>query len=479
MKQIYRCFIKTLSPIHIGCDEVYEPMGFVVDENKNELTAFDPITFISQMSESDKKSFSGICSTGTIESILEIYKFLRRRNTSGKKVQLCPGFVVHYSKTLAMSVKDKKSVQQELNRFTISRTSFLLSDDRPYIPGSSIKGSLRTAYLNRLAKAKRVPSSGGKHAASDLEKELLAYKDISTDPFRMVKISDFMPVGNAQTKITYGVNIKKASGLAAKGPYQIIEVIEPGNMFSGTIEVEAPLSKGVINNPVKLEDLLEGSRVFYFGEYKREYGELKNDSVSAPDTQFSKGTVPIRLGRHSGAESITIEGHRSIKIMTGQGNPPAYKDRATTLWLAADESRPQNNKTLKPFGWAELCEIDVSNEDGFKKAEAEWLAHRRLSFDAQKNISIPAVLPINVETVPVTIEAPPKAPEYIIWEKAFVAYAKNNGEITASFENKKAFSNDKSIIPEAMFERLKKKSIKTTVEVEPYGRIFRLLKIFD
>lgn len=59
----------------------------------------------------------------------------------------------------------------------------------------------------------------------------------------------------------------------------------------------------------------------------------------------------LRVGRHSGAESVTVHGARNgnIKIMKGNGQPPEYADAAKTLWLAADEKGQTAN--LLPFGW--------------------------------------------------------------------------------------------------------------------------------
>ncbi len=34
-------YLQTLSPLHIGCDEVYEPMTFVINEKEGTLTYFD------------------------------------------------------------------------------------------------------------------------------------------------------------------------------------------------------------------------------------------------------------------------------------------------------------------------------------------------------------------------------------------------------------------------------------------------------
>ena len=68
----------------------------------------------------------------------------------------------------------------------------------------------------------------------------------------------------------------------------------------------------------------------------------------------------LRVGRHSGAESVTIDGVRHIKIMKGN---PEYQPQTKTLWLAANEPKQRTN--LLPFGWL-LVEVepgDASTSD--------------------------------------------------------------------------------------------------------------------
>src|SRR5947207_15498024 len=49
----------------------------------------------------------------------------------------------------------------------------------------------------------------------------------------------------------------------------------------------------------------------------------------------------LRVGRHSGAESVTVRGVRKIRIMKGRGQPAQDATSATTAWLAARQ-RGQN-----------------------------------------------------------------------------------------------------------------------------------------
>ena len=287
--------MKIVSPVHIGCDEVYEPTSFVVDETAKpdpEMIVFDPIEFISGLPEEERSRFSEICKKGSIVSILELYKFLKGKKAVGKHVALCSGFVSHYKKVLGLQ-NNEKEIIQNLNKFEVKRTAFRPYDERPYIPGSAIKGALRTAYLNALSKT-------GKGVGPDdkkLQASLLEYDPgkIETDPFRLVKISDFQPVGKTGTRIVYAINKKKKiSDREARGPYQILETLEQGVVFTGEITVEQPVSDRYIKQPVDLKNLLEACSNFYFSENSREFMELDKVNIKGIKTERQGNEIPIR-----------------------------------------------------------------------------------------------------------------------------------------------------------------------------------------
>jgi len=116
-------YIKILSPVHIGCDEVYEPIGFVINEADETLTAFDPLDFFRRLDAQTKARYAAICGKGTIESIAELYKFMRNRQFEGAsvKVKISKEFVKHYVESIGKNIRD---FQKELNQFSIARTSF-------------------------------------------------------------------------------------------------------------------------------------------------------------------------------------------------------------------------------------------------------------------------------------------------------------------------------------------------------------------
>ncbi|MEA3487537.1 MAG: type III-A CRISPR-associated RAMP protein Csm5 [Thermodesulfobacteriota bacterium] len=376
MKGPTNFYIRTISPVHIGCDEVYEPTGFVLNENVRQMVVFDPLSFISQMDDDDKAEFSQICAKGTISSILEIYKFMQDKTVDGRVIDVCPDFLKHYQQTLSLPMRNAREIQQNLNSFAIPRTAFRSVDQRPYIPGSAIKGALRTAYLNLMESEKKLSARGKERNARNLEQRLMEYDGIPTDPFRMVKVSDFTPVGETRTRIVYGVNKKKKpSDRDARGLPLIFEVIPPGSVFVGTISVNSPLPGSDIRKAISMGGLLNSSGLFYTDEKKREEKELSNIGVEVVSDegrlQDPNNSFLARVGRHSGAESVTIEGHRDIFIM-GKRGERKYLNHATTFWLVSETRNPVSMNNLQPFGWVQLGEVTNDQSKEFAVREQEW-----------------------------------------------------------------------------------------------------------
>jgi len=298
--------------------------------------------------------------------------------------------VDHYNQVLKLPTQ---KIKKELNNFKIERTAFCAFDQRPYIPGSAVKGALRTAYLNSLADKGKDYSSYIENlnqrniknrrnrkpeikVHKKLEEKLLHLDRVSNnnekinkDPFRLVKVSDFMPVGDIKTKICYAVNKKKKmSDSEAKRLTQILEIIQPGSLFVGEIIVNAPQTRDAVSCAIELKNLLDSSHLFYGKEKSREDRELNNIKIVPPETHRVKDIKLIRVGRHSGAESVTIEKYRDIKIKLNRGH--TFKDHATTLWFASEARKPDHNKFLSPFGWAVMSPLTLDMEEQLKVDEA-------------------------------------------------------------------------------------------------------------
>ncbi len=466
MTTCIHCHIKILSPVHLGCDEVYDPLSFSVDTANNRLVVFDTAEFLFQLDRDKLANFSAICRKGTLASILEIYKFFARERPKGRDLAVTNGFVRHYEKTLNLPLHDTRKLQQELNRFTIYRTAFLPVTDRAYIPGSAVKGSLRTAYLNLLArtmKQEHLPKGNAK----ELEKTLLG-GSFQSDPLRLVKVSDFMPVGAPKTKILYAVNEKKRiSEFQARGPHQILEVIEPGAVFQGTITIEPPPPQSQINKSVEFDTLWKSLQDFFGSELEREKQEYARINRKHSLPSVAPEARLLRIGRHSGAECVTIAAVRSILIRGTSGETRKEKG-ATTLWMAADAQTAKQSNNLMPFGWASLHLTDEEQRKAFDEQESSWRQTLVISE------------PVIEEKKEPTPAAPrPTEPAEEEWEQAHVVWNPGKGEITVRHGANTAVARDINLVDERLRDRLKKKKRLTALVRVSHegGTYYRILSV--
>lgn len=472
-----RVRLRAVSPVHIGCDDVYEPTSFVIDENRKVLLEFDPMHFVRVLNPAQRTELLRLCSG---EDLLAIFKFVKRTydpatTTPLRETAMATRLVDHYRRVMDLSTYNYNII---INQFTMNKTAYSPQTNEPYIPGTSVKGALRTAYLSYLAGSKGVKGArGGKGEAKKLEETLLG-GTFDTDPFRMVKVSDFQPVENVKTRIMYGVNRKKTksdkASKAESGPPQIFEVLEPGAIFEGTIGIENP-AKG-IEHPVTKEVLFEAINQHYLKVLKqdshdRQEAGLRPFSVDGLSRGGSGTALLVRIGRHSGAEAVTIEGNRDIKIMQGRGKSLSLQ-RTTTFWLAAESSRPSPDEPLAPFGWAVL---DIEPLDLSRGVYSERLTGRTRPWP-KKSPSPP------VESARVESYTKPHAPIPIQTEHAGVTIIWNPGNrtLTATVDGKKALADnvEPAFIPESLWPRLqKKKSVVATILVVPMGNAFRIMAV--
>lgn len=466
----FKVRLHVISPIHIGCDDVYEPTGFVIDKAAQKLTTFEPLNFVRSLDQANRKRFMEICEKGTLTSIIELYKFMSVAPTppGEKAVQVAPGLISMYERVINMNSRDERHIKQELNNLLIARTNYLPADNSPYIPGSALKGALRTGWLNHLNQGRQIQGR-------DPELQLLGGK-FAGDPFSQIKVSDLLPVGKPSTRICFAVNKKKiTSHHDPRGPQQILEVILPdrSTVFEGIITLHAPEQGTPIQRPIKCSlNFFDQATRFFATEMANEETALKGINMPAAialkmkaafGDNFLKSVFPVRIGRHSGAECVTVDGGRSIKIMGKKGDPPKYGPHSTTLWLAGDT--PKADSHLLPFGWValEMLELDP----------AAQLWPERIMIERE---TVAAVVDAPA------VKAPPPPPELTVWCNAVMTWSPGNQTLRVQYEGKKAevkLAADKSLVPETLHKKLfvKKDAVKATVTTEKQGNVWLIIKV--
>jgi CRISPR-associated protein Csm5 len=351
----YKMTIQALSPIHIGTGDELSPFEYVITDNINgepELHIIDLPGMISGLNQQQKLRFYDAVNKGA-DSVRYLRKFIRH-NTDLTRFSLHTLPVCQNIWNIYQNKLDSQENQLIVNLFYRNTKEW-----QPVIPGSSIKGAIRTAIVSELArqtKALRKPA----HPKS-FEKEVLGCSDPRTDPFRCLKIADAM-LPDAATFIdkTEILKLKKDAGPDPAGIQMFYEqcfsmLDEETIEARGTLELDDQLpmktyfdkneqqNKKAVSMNLSISQLVNACKAFYLPKMQEEHStfyrsnlELEAHSQTLLAVTYQDNEFPIRLGRFSHVECTTVDQFRQ-----------PYNDKG---W---GKTRTLSGGTM-PMGWAKV-----------------------------------------------------------------------------------------------------------------------------
>jgi CRISPR-associated protein Csm5 len=349
--------MKLLTPVHIGTGEDYEPTNFIIDEGL--LYEFDESAFYRALNESERKAFMQKVESTAPEALFELHTFIKQHKKAAKKtaklkVRVTSGIEKEYRNKVGKAVQlEGWKKQKVFNRFQIARTLRNPNTTYPYIPGSSIKGSISTAIQEAFFKEN-----------PRRYEEFFNIRNPSQSFMKNLMVSDARPL-RVGSKIGYSLN-KERFEENHEGPKNKIEVIVPGSEFEvhfSIREYEPSLTFGLnelkrygnehylplFRSMMDSYNTFKGERVDdYINEYFSDTFYEKFKDLRLKSEQFL-----LRVGKHSGARAVTIEGMREIKVRVTKKRWETL-DQETTTWLFGEYE--SQNEGLFPFGWV-LCEV--------------------------------------------------------------------------------------------------------------------------
>ena len=418
----HRLHLTPLSPLHIGCGEDFEPTNYVIDDGL--LYGFDPSR--AALNDLQRKQLTDVARRG---SLAGIQRFFRDHAAAFKPhahvvMPVCSGVARLYEQRIGKAANVEASGNQVFNKLEIERHVYTGALQQPFIPGTSFKGALRTAWLDDL-NAEQRPQENTSRSTTAMEKRLLG-GDFQTSPLRLLKVADLMPTREPEREVLFAVNRKKREvlgrdgqplqpkGIAARkdcvlhGQYRLFvaDVTLPALLQ----HVGASDNKGKPATPqaqqlnahgaVDMRKLARQSNAYHLQRLRRELAVLDGRGLVHPTWKNSinllllaQGTLGkklatgdaflVRIGRYGSADSKTLtgEGVASIKIMGGKGQPPTFESTTKTVWLAAQTEGDQ--KHLIPFGWA-VVEIDPQGDCPELQAWCQQQAQGRPSMAAMR-----------------------------------------------------------------------------------------------
>jgi len=377
----YRMLITPLSPVHVGTGESYEPTNYVIEDGM--LHEFDTGSLIDALPSTERKALLVITNrrpdTEMIKAV-QRYFYDRRAQIMPwaiNHVPVLPGVVNLYASRIGKTANREKDGHQVVNRMEINRTGHNPISRLPVLFGSTLKGAIRTALLDNQNNGTALQKIEDRRTGNrrdernlELQQRLFQYSagKFELDPMRLIQFSDAAWQGEPKlpaTQVHLAVNRKKAPVVdeqgkirkskveGGNGPDQILECI-PGwryRAFAGQINLQSV--DGVANQNKKgqrrlpAEDLRfnmaqiaracndfykpilksENRLMHERGYLDPEWGKSIGQFLDTNDERMQRGDVfLLRVGRHSGAESVTLNGVRDIKLMLGK-DPETGRNR--------------------------------------------------------------------------------------------------------------------------------------------------------
>lgn len=302
--KIYNLKCKILTPIHIGDGTEIYPYEYVIKDKFYKISLED---FILTLPSEKQKEVADLME----KDIIKFRQFLQENFDSEKHK-------FEYSAEVSQKIKTvyETKISDELNQLLIS--PFIRTLNKSYIPGSSLKGAIRTAVVANFFQ-------GRNFKPYEAEPETLQYgyfdqetkkfkKDLTRDPFRAIKISDSVLPENS-TIIDEIVTITKTgqiktireitySGLTGKNIEFNVELCIDDTLLAKNNKIKQKLDMDILCNACNkfYKELVIPKEIQYFSNIS----ETKKIYESMAFVKLDKSSFLIRLGWGSGKNSISL-----------------------------------------------------------------------------------------------------------------------------------------------------------------------------
>lgn len=359
--EAYRLELEALSPVHVGTGEVYPAYAYVPDREAKQVHLLDPAALLLSLPEERRRQYLAKVAQGP-KAAQEILGFLYQEGQLPQEAIL---------RTVGASTAFFKTLEEATEEAALEWRPLPQSPLGPYLPGSSVKGALRTAWLfwtllrrgevvefreGRWTFRKptprdgealiRPPKSPKLQDNQAFEATVLGYMggrgpDLYRDPFRAVRLSDSGPGEGFLNRIGVFHPKKNTQGLVL-----LAETFRKGSRFSFSFRYHKGLSarerKGVAG-PIPPEELKKALREYYrkVAEWERAFAEdhglararevyreleerLKDPEVFPLRVGFGSGRLALRLALLLPEDHLEAQEPKTRKTIGATGPRDGY-----------------------------------------------------------------------------------------------------------------------------------------------------------
>ncbi len=321
-QETYKIKAEILTPVHIGDGAELEPLEYVIKDNKFYKVNLEE--WLSTLSEEKANEFKRLTGREYAQkSVLTALRRFVRDNIDITKF-------TEWSSDVNEAVKKRYEERFDAPENQLPMSPFIRTANKPFLPGSSIKGAIRTAYLNFL---KRGTAISERERADLVEGELLKAINpgkegksprfaIDKDPFRVIKVKDiFLPENS--TFFAEVINHNKKDNRINQTSIQILSEVTYASLIGKpvTIELEISLDRKIISHQDSGIDripkditILKACDDFYKDALKEEREKFLENAIGGEGINRAyqeildnvKDGCLFRLGWGSGLISMTI-----------------------------------------------------------------------------------------------------------------------------------------------------------------------------
>lgn len=381
--QIKPITISTLAPVHIGCGIDYEPTNYVMHDDC--LYPFSHIDEAAFPTEEQLKNL--LKQAGSIQGLWKIFHSETHINTlksmAGRYLPMKTG----------IRNQQEQRIQNMQFPLIIERTAFDPLSDLPILPGTGLKGAIRTALLEYLARENNFAGAAysSKNKNVQIQASLMG-GSFASDPLRLLKISDAMLTENClePTRILSKQSRHRADNSVTSvrdNAQNFPECIEPflAQAFRSELTIlenrntwlEAGQKRQVHN--ISFEQIVLACNTFYQERLEAHRVMLQNTECGTWYEQImplvtqaireNRGFL-LRIGKYAGADYLALKQYRRITTK--------YERNPTANTLPISTNRCHDGQNAYPFGWI-FVEVDkVENgsatpfEAGLRELRAQY-----------------------------------------------------------------------------------------------------------
>ena len=340
----YNVRLHILSPIHIGSGQELDPFSYVIRDNK--LLIIDLTKWIENYSDKETL-YQKMDSEDYIDLRNYIAKNFNDNNAVLSTIDVKSSEVV---RTYKKAIYDKASRNQSLINFMTRNEITKI----PYLPGSSIKGAIRTAIANRFVISANIKSSDSYNYNNKI------FGKPTDDPMKNLKISD-ISLEKFGSVIFEAREHSSKDKKTPKGSYEVaVSFCQIGTPVVYPLKISLtpfPLHGKIVDTKFLIDSLHRFYMPKFIEEYEKFYKDEPYKDIRQAITPLNMEAVRlrtneafVRIGHFSHVECVTLDNVRSPKTRMKDGKPLPW---GKTRTLA---------NGIYPFGWVKIEFVNLKSE---------------------------------------------------------------------------------------------------------------------